>query len=95
MCILRKHGFQFIEIPLTLSDCRTVAVDLHADGTVRLVCVYASPSKSADLLRDRISAVTGVLDEVCACSFPIVILGDFSLPLVDWIFPFSANVTTP
>ena len=85
VCILVRKGINFIEIAAATGDTEVVAVDFVGNECgIRLVCCYASPTGTTDVLRNRISAITGVLDELCACEYPIVIVGDFNLPGIFW-----------
>ena len=84
MCVLVNNGIEFVDISPSSTNCEIVAIDLAGiDGSLRLMCVYASPSGSADMIRDRITAVTEVLDNLCPCEHPTIIVGDFNLPNID------------
>ena len=45
-------------------------------------------------MRDRITSITTVLDDLCQCGSPIFIVGDFNLPLINWKTPHASNLSS-
>ncbi len=62
------------------SGCDIVAVDLHGPVTCRLVCCYRPPSTS---LADTIQFCHD-LSKLADCQLPLVLVGDFNMPRIDW-----------
>ncbi len=69
-----------VSVPNHFSDCECVAVDIHSGSSYRVVCAYRPPAaSSADS-----SLLYQLLESLCQTSLPLVIVGDFNLPLFNW-----------
>ena len=61
----------------------TIIVDLHLkSSSVRLVCSYLTNSGCSSVRRSRILSLCSSLESLCDFSFPVILIGDFNLPLI-------------
>ncbi len=80
LCCKRHTGPVFVQIPALYAQCECVTVDLCGSVSYRIICAYRPPNASAEdswLLYQ-------LLTWLCDCKLPVVLLGDYNLPLVDW-----------
>jgi len=67
-------------------EAEICTLDLHyAVSCIRLICVYRPPASDTcpNAFKNTKSRVS-CLSSLCDCSIPVVLVGDFNLPNVDW-----------
>lgn len=84
VCILVHNRFSCVDVVNSV-QCETIAIDLILDHyTVRLICSYVTNSDSAAVRKARIVDECDLISTLCLCPHPVVLVGDFNLPDIDW-----------
>ncbi len=77
----RRHTSPvLVQLPAVYAVCECIAVDLCGSVSYRVICAYRPPNASA---QDSL-LLYQLLTWLCDCNLPVVILGDFNLPAVNW-----------
>ena len=64
----------------------TIAVDLQLSfSPVRIVCTYLTNAGSSSERKFLVLGLCALLETLCVCSFPVILVGDFNLPEIDWL----------
>lgn len=84
VCVLVRNIFSAVELSVPPS-LETVALEVssHTDK-IRIVCSYLT---NAGCSTDRLSRTTDFcvfLDGICDADVPVIVLGDFNMPGIDW-----------
>ena len=84
VCLLARRSLTVVD-RTTTNSCESVAIDvMSGSDRIRLTCSYVSNSGNALQRLDRISTTCDWLDQNCDTDAPILALGDFNLPGIDW-----------
>jgi hypothetical protein len=88
VCILLKHGTQFVQLDKETDSCESIWVDIVCDRPFRVGLFYRSDEKTADLSRQvHLELVKEILFFSKGQNKPCFIMGDFNFPLIDWEIP--------
>ena len=84
VCLLVKRHIpvlrRFDEI-----DSELICLDvLYDHGAIRVICVYLTPTGSASERLKRLQSFRSSIDMASRTEFPLLLIGDFSLPRIDW-----------
>ena len=61
-------------------NAEIIGIDLHVPSKHRLICIYRSPGSSSEVATEICKSIT-CLSQI---SWPITVVGDFNLPLINW-----------
>ena len=88
--IFKAHSIEFNsenQKLLNSSNCEIVLVDLFTGRhKLRIMTIYRppKPQKGTDVLAQTGATIEFITNVLTACNHPIIILGDFNLPDIDW-----------
>ena len=92
VAILVKHGLKTVCIDLTSCfqqlECITFDV-LFPSQQYRFICIYNPPSLANDIAPT--SCLCSFLDNYCNSKMPVVMVGDFNYPNIDWSVPVNTG----
>ncbi len=80
LCCRHRTGPVHVQIPSPYAVCECVAVDLCSVLSYRIICAYRPPNATTEdslLLYELLTWLTN-------CERPVVVLGDFNLPSIEW-----------
>ena len=87
VCILYRNSIEVRPVP-HIGQSELVAIDLiGAALTLRLACCYLTKTGDAATRLERTSQCVDDIARLCSVDHPIIILGDFNFPSVDWTAP--------
>jgi hypothetical protein len=69
-----------VQYPRTFESLEVVAVDLILNPKVRIVCAYRPPNAT----QEYTELLSSLINEITNVTWPVIILGDFNLPHIDW-----------
>ncbi len=77
-----KANLNSVIVPVDLSatGCDCLVANLHGPVLCHLVCCYRPPSCSATAT----AHLCQLLATICHCNKPVVVVGDFNLPQINW-----------
>lgn len=86
VCVLTKKGIKCLEVNSVLLSSEIIAVDVFdaAFQKIRIICAYYSPTGLAAELAERMRVLCCDLEQLVANVSPVVIVGDFNQPRIDW-----------
>ena len=92
VAIFVKHGLKTVCIDLTSCfqqhECIIVDV-LFPSQQYRFICTYNPPSLANDIAHT--SCLCSFLDYYCNSKLPVVVVGDFNYPNIDWSVPVNTG----
>lgn len=81
MLILSQLSFIVHELPATFFETEICVLDVSCNQSLyRFFVVYRPPS--SDVFHSNL--LLSALDHFCNVAYPVVLCGDFNLPLIDW-----------
>lgn len=78
-----KDNIKYNEVSVLQSEILSdvLAVDLYVPNCIRLVCIYRAPDENIEYMNH----LTDYISIICEVNHPVIILGDFNLPNLDWV----------
>ncbi len=69
-----------LPVPAEFSECECLAIDLRGSLSYRVICAYRPPNSSVD----QSVQLYRLLHYFCDTPLPVVLIGDFNLPHIEW-----------
>lgn len=85
VCILVNRSLNRLDVQIEQIELETVALDeACVQGSIRIVCIYATTSGTAFERKEHIKLLCKAFDPLCDVTVPVIIVGDFNLPGINW-----------